>query len=129
MNSPVDLDALKTIIRDAKRVAMQYRSLTGKPLGITGEVGEFAAAELLNLQLTDARNPGFDAIGPDNRRIQIKSRCVLPTSKPSQRVGGIKLDHDFDTVMLVLMDEDFEPLRIYEAKRDDVARELQCQVL
>jgi hypothetical protein len=35
-------------------------------------------------------------------------------------VGGIRLNHEFDTVMLDLMDEDFEPLEIYEAKRSDV---------
>lgn len=95
-------------MQEAKKLAKEYRQLTGKPLGITGEVGELIAADLLHLELTVARNPGYDAIGPDGRRIQIKSRCILPNSKPGQRVGGIRLNHDFDTVLLVLMNEDFE---------------------
>jgi len=120
MVATVDLDALKRVMVEAKKLAKEYRKLTGKPLGITGEVGETIAADLLDLELTVARNPGYDAIGPDKRRIQIKSRCILPDAKPGQRVGGIRFNHDFDTVMLVLMDENFEPLEIYEAKHADV---------
>jgi len=125
MNSSIDLDALKSVIQDAKLTAKKYRLLTGKPLGITGEVGEFIAAELLHLELTNARNPGYDAVGSDGRRIQIKSRCILPQAKPGQRMGKIRFDHDFDTLMLVLMNGDFEPLEIYEAKYSDVKFELE----
>jgi hypothetical protein len=124
MAGALDIAVLRNIIRDAKEIAKRYRSLTGKPLGITGEVGEFTAAELMNLQLTGARQPGYDAIAPDGHRIQIKARCVLPDSKRGQRVGSIKVTHEWDTVVLILMDADFEPLEIYEAKWSDIKREL-----
>jgi hypothetical protein len=120
MLETVDVSALKIIMKDAQKLAKKYRELTGKPLGITGEVGEFSAAELLKLQLTTARQPGYDAIAADGHRIQIKARCVLPDSKKSQRMGSIRLNHDWDTVMLILMDSDFGPLKIYEAKRSDI---------
>jgi hypothetical protein len=125
MTPSIDSAALRELLDAAKKLAKQYRQLTGKPLGITGEVGEVIAADLLHLKLTDARNPGFDAIGPDGRRIQIKSRCILPAAKPGQRVGGIRLTHEFDTVMLVLMDEAFEPLEIYEANFTDIKAALE----
>lgn len=121
---PVDIDSLRTVIQEATKIAKQYRELTGKPLGITGEVGEFIAAELLGLELTDARQPGYDAIAPDGRRIQIKTRCLLPNAKLTQRLGCIKLDHEWDTVILMLINGNFEPLAVYEALRDDVEREL-----
>lgn len=35
------------ILGEAKRLAQQYRSVTGKPLGITGEVAEYEAARIL----------------------------------------------------------------------------------
>jgi hypothetical protein len=124
MPETLDIADLRSVIRDAKEIAKRYRNLTGKPLGITGEVGEFTAAELMNLQLTGARQPGYDAIAPDGHRIQIKARCVLPESKKSQRMGSVRLKHEWDTVMLILMDGDFEPLEIYEAKRPDIEREL-----
>ena len=120
----VDIEALRGVIRDARKIAALYRRITGKPLGITGEVGEFVAADLLGLKLTEARNPGYDAAARDGHRVQVKSRCVLPGSKPSQRVGSIKLDYEWDTVILILMDIDFEPLEIYEATREDIEREL-----
>jgi len=122
MNHSKNMDALRSVIEQVKGLARQYRELTGKPLGITGEVGEFHAAKLLNLRLANARCPGYDAVGSDDRRIQIKARCILPDSKPGQRVGQIKLDHPWDSVALVLMDEEFEPIAIYEAKRAEVEK-------
>jgi len=124
MPDTLDIAALRSVIRDAKEIAKRYRNLTGKPLGITGEVGEFTAAELMNLRLTGARQPGYDAVASDGHRIQIKARCILPNSKKSGRLGSIRLKHEWDTVMLILMDGDFQPLEIYEAKRPDIEREL-----
>jgi hypothetical protein len=40
------LDRIMEILRAAKRLAQEYRTLTGKPLGITGEVAEYEAARL-----------------------------------------------------------------------------------
>jgi hypothetical protein len=115
---------LDRTIRSAKRIARRYRELTGKPLGITGEVGEIQAARLLGLALAGVRQAGYDAIAPDGRRVQIKARCVLPDTKPSQRLSTIRLDHEWDSVVLILMNQDFEPLEIFEAERGAVKREL-----
>lgn len=124
MPETVDLDALQVVIAAVTQLAMRYREITGKPLGITGEVGEYHAARLLGWQLTEARQAGFDALAPDGHRIQIKARCILPSSGPGQRVGGIKLSHDWDTVALILMDQSFAPQAIFEARRPDIEREL-----
>jgi hypothetical protein len=120
----IDIGALERVIRAATKVAIEYRRVTGKPLGITGEVGEFHAAHLLGWQLAEARQAGYDAIASDGHRVQVKARCVLAGASPSQRVGSIKLDHPWETVALVLMDGDFAPVAIYEAQRADIEREL-----
>lgn len=111
------------ILCEAKHLAQQYRALTGKPLGITGEVAEYEAARLLDLRLTAARQAGYDAI--ENRdgkehRLQIKGRCQLPGCKPGQRMGAIDVTKDFDGVLLVLLDGNFEATAIYEADREAV---------
>ena len=124
MSDSIDLSTLDGTIEAAKAVARRYRELTGKPLGITGEIGEVLAARLLKLKLAEARQEGYDAVAPDGRRVQIKSRCILPNAKPGQRLGSIRLDHEWDTVVLVLMDQDFEPLEVWEAPRTVVKREL-----
>ncbi len=80
------------ILKDAKKLAQRYRALTGKPLGITGEVAEYEAARILGIELAPARQAGYDAIERKNgkiRRLQIKGRCLLPDCKPGQRLGSI----------------------------------------
>ena len=114
----IDLDKVGEILDRAKAAAIEYYELTGKPLGITGEVGEYLAARLLGLELADARSPGYDALDHTGRRIQIKARSI-PASKriTGQRIGSIRLGHEWDTVLLILLDEYFEPRVIYEAER------------
>ena len=125
MKQPFNFSTLETTIEAAKAVARRYRDLTGKPLGITGEVGEVLAARLLGLKLAEARQAGYDAVGGDGRLVQIKSRCIHPGAKLGQRLGSIRLDHEWDTVALILMDLNFEPLAIYEASRSAVEQELR----
>lgn len=113
------------LLREAKLLAQEYRALTGKPLGITGEVAEYEAARLLDVELTPARHAGYDAVrAADGRRYQIKGRCVLAGSKPGQRLGAIDITKEFDAVPLVLLDENFHAWSIYEANRPDVIEAL-----
>ncbi len=115
---------IQEILEQAKQLAARYKKLTGKPLGITGEIAEFNAASLLNLELAEARTAGYDAIGSDDRKIQIKGRCLPENAKPGQRVGSIRLDHEWDTVLLVLMDESFNVQEMWEAQRPAIEEAL-----
>lgn len=116
---------LSQTIEAAIAVAKRYRELTGKPLGITGEVGELLAAELLGFRLAGARQQGYDAVSPDGLRVQIKARCLQPDRDRSPRMPAIKMEHEWDTVALILMNESFEPQAIYEASRDAVEKALE----
>lgn len=115
------------ILTEAKSLAKKYRKLTGRPLGITGEVAEFLAAQILGLELAEARQSGYDALRQENgktTKIQIKGRCVPKGASPGQRVGSIQLDKEWDSVLLVLMDEDLEVTSMYEAERAKVEQAL-----
>lgn len=121
-------DSIRDILSQAKLLAQRYRALTGKPLGITGEVAEYEAARLLGVTLAPARQAGFDATeqqGEHLRQLQIKARCILPGSKASQRVGSIDIAKPFDAVLLVLLDQNFDAIAIYEAQRDAVIKAIQ----
>ena len=116
-------NAVMNLLHDAKILAQQYRTLTGKPLGITGEVAEYEAARILDLELTAARQAGYDATEKRDgatRRLQIKGRCLLPGCKPGQRLGSIDITKEWDSVLLVLLDENFDATEIYEAEREAV---------
>ncbi len=118
---PPEKRTVERILEKARDVARDYYAVTGKPLGLTGEMGEYIAAKRLGLTLAPARTAGYDAKDRQGRRIQIKSR-VLPSFKKlgGQRVGSIKLNQPWDDVVLVLMSETFEPHGIYKARRSDI---------
>lgn len=123
----MNADPVLQILAEAKKLGQRYRQLTGKPLGITGEVAEYEAARLLDVELTPARQAGYDAIeirDGKNVRLQIKGRCVLEGSKPGQRMGAIDIKKEFDAVLLVLLDGNFEAIAIYEAPREAVVAAL-----
>lgn len=118
---------VREILATVKPLAAEYYRLTGKPLGVTGEIAEYVAAELLGLQLVEARTAGYDAIrktpaGPV--RIQIKGRAYDGT-KPGQRLGRIKVDAACDSVILVLLDNaTLEPREMWEAPFTSVVTRL-----
>lgn len=117
------LYAADKLIAQARVLAAEYRRTMGKPLpGMSNEIAEYDAIKLLRLEPKPHGEGGYDAIDPGRRgkKIQIKSRTIFDESKTGQRIGQLKLDKDWDSVVLVLMDEDYEPYEIYEAERDDI---------
>ena len=53
-------------------------------------------------------------------RVQIKGRTIFEESKSGQRIGQIKLNQEWDCVVLVLLDERYAPFEIYRADRDEL---------
>jgi hypothetical protein len=120
----VGIYSVDKLISEARRLAAEFRRTTGKPLpGVSGEIAEHDAARLLDLTLCEDRTQGYDAIGSgsrDGKRIQIKARVIFDEEKSGQRVGQLKLEQDWDSVLLVVMDENYEPVEIREAERDEI---------
>jgi len=115
------------ILGSARRLATRYYNLTGRPLGITGEVAEYEAVRLLRLERSPVRQAGYDAIRRRRGRVtklQVKARCILDPSKPGQRIGQIRLDREWDKVLLVILDRHLDPVEILEAGRAAVMRAL-----
>ena len=121
VQSAPTMEALRAIVREAQSLASRYYLLTGKPLGVTGEVAEVEAADKLGLLLLDARSPGHDATREGGSfRVQIKGRAVAATDRYRGRCPSIK-GEAFDSVVLVLLDHaTYEPLEMWEAPRDAV---------
>src|ERR1044072_418947 len=118
-----DHQRIMEILGEAKKLAQEHRILTGKPLGITGEVAEYEAARILGDELTPARQAGYDALeanGDSARKLQIKGRCLLDARKPGQRLGSIQIEKEWDAVLMVLLDQNFDCFEIYEAERSVV---------
>ncbi|MFQ5988293.1 MAG: hypothetical protein ACE5K9_00060 [Candidatus Methylomirabilales bacterium] len=121
------MDEVGAVIQELKTLAKRYRVLTGKSLGITAEVGEYEATRLRGLELCADREPGYDALWKregKTLRVQIKSR-LLPQGEELGRLGKIDLTKEWDMLLFILLDEDFEPVSIHKAERKDVDQMLK----
>ncbi|HDS6165206.1 TPA: hypothetical protein QH241_003805 [Escherichia coli] len=122
-------EKILNILNEAKDVALRYYKLTNKPLGITGEIAEYEAATLLGLSLCSARQSGYDAteiLDGKEYRVQIKGRYMPDPKKVSARIGAIDISKPFDSVLLVLLDENYDAFAMYEASRDVVVAALKA---
>lgn len=117
--------SLEKLIKETRRIARDYRKATGKPLGgVSSEIAHFDACNELELDAVPVGTQGgYDAVGRgkrDGKKIQIKARVIFDEDKGGQRIGQLKLEQEWDSVVLVLMDENFEAFEIYEAERDEI---------
>ncbi len=115
--------AVDKLISEARRIAAEYRRTTGKSLGLSSEIAKHDACRLLDLEPCESPPGGYDAVGRGERdgvRVQIKGRAIFEEGKSGQRIGQFKTNQDWDRVVLVLMDKNFEPYEIYEVDREDV---------
>lgn len=112
------------LMAETRRLAAEYRRATGQPLAVSGEIAKYDAVRLLDLEACKESGLGYDAIGRSGeragRRMQIKGRAIFDESKGGQRLGQLKLEQDWDSVLLVLMDEELETSEIWEAQREAV---------
>jgi hypothetical protein len=110
---------LAEILASVRALAVEYYALTGKPLGVTGELAEAAAAEALGLELVKARMAGYDAIRRTSeglQHVQIKGRACSEKDNPGARLGVMSRSDDCHVVMMVLLDKGTLQLReIWEA--------------
>jgi len=121
----MDKEKFKNLVESIKRNAVEYYQLTGRPLGVTGEIAEFEAAKILDLELAEVRQAGYDAKDRNGEKIQIKGRCIIDKSKKGKRLSGIKIDKEWDKVILVLLNKEYAPFEIYEASRPEIEKEIK----
>lgn len=116
--------SIDKLITETRRLAAEYRRSTGQALPVSGEIARHDAARLLGLKLCEPGTAGVDAIGTgsrEGRRIQIKSRVMTQEKKSGARLGQLNTQGDWDTLLLVILDEDYEASEIYEATREELS--------
>lgn len=114
---------MDVLMQQARQLAANYRRTTGKTLaGVSGEISVYDATRLLHLASVP-NQIGYEAIGTEKSgdlqgdKIQIKGRTIFSDSKGVQRIGQLKMEQNWDSVVLVLLDDDYEPFEIYEIDR------------
>ncbi|MCZ6804157.1 MAG: hypothetical protein O7D86_09555 [Proteobacteria bacterium] len=57
--------------------------------------------------------------------MQIKGRAIFNEKRQGHRIGQLKLEQEWDAIILVIMNADFMSVEIYMAKRDIILTELE----
>lgn len=115
------------LMSEARKIAADYRRATGKSLGIGNEIAKNDACNYLDLEPINDNTSSFDAIGKGDRdglKVLIKGRAIFDQRKSGARIGQLKIDQEWDILVLVLMNKDFEAYEIYEISRDEVIEEI-----
>ncbi len=125
----MDLYSVDKLMAQTRKLAAEYRQATGQPLPVTAEIANYDVSRLLDLELIQPPPGGYDALGRSGpwrgKKIQIKGRAIFDEKKSGQRIGQVKQEQEWDSIMLLLMDENYEPVEIYEADRDAILAALE----
>ena len=116
------------LITETRRIAKEYRLATGKTLPVTPEIAINDAISILGLTPNNDTSRAYDACFDYEGaalKVQIKGRTIFDEKKSGYRIGQLKLEQEWDAIMLVIMDADFMPQEIYMAKRDAILSELE----
>lgn len=105
-------------------LARRYRARTGRPLGVTGEVAELMALEILGGDLAPLQAVGHDIVTPDGTRWQVKGRVVQPGQPVGgQRISKVRSD-GYDRLLVLVMNSDFEVVERLQVSAEAVEAHL-----
>ena len=91
--------------------------MTGRKLGITGEVGEILVCKKLNLNLLkNDIAAGYDALDSGGRRYQIKTRKGDPDKGRLSRFSK----HEFDYVVLAVLDKEYNIVELWQTTFEEI---------
>lgn len=103
-------------LKEFKSVVVEFEKDLSVKTSNIGLIGEMEACiEYLKLA-TDNKNPGYDAVDCDNKRVQIKSTRF---GKASGRISTIykKDGLQFDYALLMIYDSNFKLLEIWKSDK------------
>ena len=111
------------LMAQARQLAADYRRATGKTLAVSGEIAVSDAINLLGLEPAPEDADGYDALrvrDGTSLKVQVKARAIFGDKQRPNRVGQLKIDKNWDLTVLVLMDDDYQPIEMIEATRDAI---------
>lgn len=107
-------EGLDRMMEAVRALGAAYRQRTGRPLGVSGELGEHLAVRHLGLTLLEERQPGVDATrgapGGEVDHVLIRTRAVPMAALEGRRLGALPESETATHLILVLLDE--ESLRL-----------------
>lgn len=114
--------ALDRLLAETRRLAADYRAATGKVLPVSAEIAVHDAIRLLALEPAP---PGSAHDAERTRdgvreRVLVKGRVVFDPARGGQRLGQLRLDREWEVLVVVLLDGRYEPTELIEVPRPAV---------
>lgn len=111
--------ALDRLLAETRRLAADYRAATGKVLPVSAEIAVYDAIRLLGLEPAPAGSAHDAERVRDGvrERVLVKGRVVFDPQRGGQRLGQLKLDRDWEVLVVVLLDSRYEPTELIEVPR------------
>jgi len=119
----MSLYSIDKLINETRRLAAEFKRTTGTMLPVSGEIARYDVSRHLDLTLNQNHDCGYDAIGNNERkglRVLIKSRVIGDAVKSCHRIGQLNANSDWDIVILSLMNNELEPLEMYQVSREEI---------
>ena len=113
----VNLISIDTLMSQTRALAANYYKTTQQTLPVSHELAKYDAIRLMNLIEASPGTKGVDACA-EGIRYQIKSRVCFNPQGNSYRIGQLNLEGAWDTTLLVLLNEEYEPMEILSASRE-----------
>ncbi len=109
-----DLDKLMS---ETRRLAVEYRKTTGQTLPVSADLANYDAIRLLNMKKPETPLSGVDAIYED-LKVLIKGRVIFSSNKKGLRIGQLNVNGQWDVVVVVVFDDEYQPQFLYQASRE-----------
>lgn len=102
---------IRKIVNKIIKNALEYERVTGRKLGITGEIGEILVCDKFKLNLlVDPLMAGYDAMDKERNKYQIKSKRII---KNSGCVGSFA-KYKFDYLIMILLDKNYKVIGMWK---------------
>ena len=119
--SAYDLDKLMS---ETRRLAVEYRCTTGSTLPVSADLANYDAIRLLKMEKPEEQISGVDGI-LDGVKILIKGRVIFSTAKKGLRIGQLNVGGQWDAVVVVVFNEEYQPQVLYQASRASLEESLK----
>ncbi len=120
--------AVETLITKTRALAALYRETTGQTLPVSAELSRYDAAKLLGLSPLKPPVAGVDFVGTQGpyrcKKIQVKSRVIFNEQSSGYRIGQLNLSMEWEIVVLVLYNADYEPFAMYGLDKEAIQQAL-----
>lgn len=117
----MNIYAIDKLMSETRHLAAEYRRVTGKVLPVSNELSRHDVSSKLGFTNPEQPESGVDLIGVglwQDKRIQVKSRVVFKNSKSRPKLGQLNFDGKWEYVILVIMNDDYQPEEMYIAKKE-----------